>query len=556
MNRLRYVLLAAVSVVCTAVMGQGKSITERIYWFDGDYASSASLGASVDISSLAVGMHSFTVWVKDSEGVWSSPVTRFFVVSAMPDVASEVAERECWLDGNIAGRTTLGPSEAIVDLGELGQGMHSFSMRVKDDVGVWSAPVTKFFLIETMPDVASEVAEREYWLDGDFAGRSTLGASEAIIDLGEQLPGMHSFTMRVRDDVNVWSAPVTKYFIIDNVTEEATEVAEREYWLDGDFANRTPLGTSEAVIDLGELGKGMHSFTMRLKNDVGVWSSPVTKYFFIAPIDETQAVTLTQYAYWFDDDITRVQNGPLEAASGIIPVSIKHLDEGRHALKWTVGDSHGHWSAAAVDSFDVVHLPLTEMKFDLAERTFEYSAEDIEPEPTIIDGDETLVRDEDYEILYADNRNAGTATMNVRGLGFYKDSIQTDFTITKAPLTVKADDKVKEQGEENPELTFTIEGWKGNDDESVLGALPVATTTATADSPAGMYDILINGGEALNYTFTYVSGVLTIEEQVGIDDVSDDSADDEWYTLAGQKLDRKPTKAGIYIHNGRKVLVK
>jgi len=156
MNRLRYVFIAAVSVVCTAVMGQGKSIAERTYWLDGDLAGAATLSASVDISSLAVGLHSFTMRVKDSDGLWSSPVTKFFVIPAMPTVAGSVAERQYWLDGDVANRTTLDASVAAVDLGELGQGMHSFTMRVKDDVGVWSAPVTKFFIIETMPEVASE----------------------------------------------------------------------------------------------------------------------------------------------------------------------------------------------------------------------------------------------------------------------------------------------------------------------------------------------------------------------------------------------------------------
>ncbi|MBQ6379955.1 MAG: hypothetical protein IJJ56_14365 [Prevotella sp.] len=31
--------------------------------------------------------------------------------------------------------------------------------------------------------------------------------------------------------------------------------------------------------------------------------------------------------------------------------------------------------------------------------------------------------------------------------------------------------------------------------------------------------------------------------------------DDEWFTISGQRID-KPTKKGLYIHNGRKVVVK
>jgi hypothetical protein len=30
----------------------------------------------------------------------------------------------------------------------------------------------------------------------------------------------------------------------------------------------------------------------------------------------------------------------------------------------------------------------------------------------------------------------------------------------------------------------------------------------------------------------------------------------DWYTLEGRKLDRMPTQKGIYINNGRKVIIK
>jgi hypothetical protein len=251
------------------------------------------------------------------------------------------------------------------------------------------------------------------------------------------------------------------------------------------------------------------------------------------------------------------QSGILEAESNIIPVSIKHLDEGRHQISWAVGDSHGHWSAAARDSFDVAHLPVSDAVIHLADNTFEYNAENIEPEITVTGKYEILTKGEDFDVEYINNYNAGTATATVHGIGFYKESISTDYTITPAPLTVKADDQVKEEGEENPELTLTYEGWKGTDDESVLIKLPVATTTATTESLIGIYEILVNGGESLNYTFTYLPGTLTVTESaVGIDKISTDNDAAEWYTLSGQKLSRKPKKSGIYIRNGQRVSVR
>ena len=46
------------------------------------------------------------------------------------------------------------------------------------------------------------------------------------------------------------------------------------------------------------------------------------------------------------------------------------------------------------------------------------------------------------------------------------------------------------------------------------------------------------------------------DETTGIRDLMiNDSESDVWYNLRGQRIDT-PTKKGLYIHNGRKVVVK
>lgn len=45
-------------------------------------------------------------------------------------------------------------------------------------------------------------------------------------------------------------------------------------------------------------------------------------------------------------------------------------------------------------------------------------------------------------------------------------------------------------------------------------------------------------------------------EVTNIDQITDDAADGDWYTINGLKLDKKPTKKGVYVTNGHKVVVK
>ncbi|MBR1402327.1 MAG: hypothetical protein IJ562_12250, partial [Prevotella sp.] len=49
-------------------------------------------------------------------------------------------------------------------------------------------------------------------------------------------------------------------------------IAEREYWIDGDIANRQTLDASVATIDISSLPIGAHRLTVRVKDDEGVWS--------------------------------------------------------------------------------------------------------------------------------------------------------------------------------------------------------------------------------------------------------------------------------------------
>ena len=86
----------------------------------------------------------------------------------------------------------------------------------------------------------------------------------------------------------------------------------------------------------------------------------------------------------------------------------------------------------------------------------------------------------------------------------------TTANITPATLTVTADNKTVEYGSPAPEYTVTITGFVNNETLSVLTTIPTATCEYTTTSPKGSYDIVPSGGEADNYSFTYVNGTLAV----------------------------------------------
>ena len=81
--------------------------------------------------------------------------------------------------------------------------------------------------------------------------------------------------------------------------------------------------------------------------------------------------------------------------------------------------------------------------------------------------------------------------------------------ITKAPLTVVADNQSSKTGETLPVLTAHYDGLVANDGPGVVSGLAI-TTPATSLSPVGIYDIAPSGGSAANYNLSYVNGTLTM----------------------------------------------
>ncbi len=91
-------------------------------------------------------------------------------------------------------------------------------------------------------------------------------------------------------------------------------------------------------------------------------------------------------------------------------------------------------------------------------------------------------------------------------------SAQTQVDVTKAPLTVTADNQSRPYRAPNPPLTYTMTGFVNGDTASVVSGSPTLATAANPSSMPGVYPIGIDEGTltAANYSFTLVPGSLTI----------------------------------------------
>ena len=354
--------MAAAALISTAATAQ-KTIVERQYWIDGNITEAQVLAespTSISIGDLKPGLHSLTVRVKDSEGLWSSQVAKYFIVPFVSTSATSnsIEKHQYWIDGDLQAAVTSTSQPSAIVIENLKPGLHSLTVRVQDNAGVWSSQVAKYFIV---PFASTSIAdktikEHQYWIDGQIEARVTQEQQPEIIDIESLKPGLHSLTVRVQDNAGMWSSQVAKYFIVpfNETTVENKEIVLHQYWIDGKLDAIVSSATQPSTIDISnpKLKPGLHSLTVRVKDNAGAWSSQVAKYFIVKDDDLVEETAITRYMYWFDDASDDLHTGPLASASGTMDIDISDVEAGTHTLWWCCGDSKGTWSEPRSVTFE------------------------------------------------------------------------------------------------------------------------------------------------------------------------------------------------------------
>jgi hypothetical protein len=357
-----------------------RDLSQYEYWFDEDYSNAVvqtvAAGQTVfnfdaPSQNLPDGIHLFHFRVKDNAGIWSSPLTQFFIKTPPSVSARDLTAYEYWFDEDYsnavvqtvaAGQTVFNfdaPSQNLPD------GIHLFHFRVKDNAGIWSSPLTQFF-IKTTPSVsARDLSQYEYWFDEDYSNAvvQTVAAGQTVFNFdapSQNLPdGIHLFHFRVKDNAGIWSSPLTQFFIKTTPSVSARDLSQYEYWFDEDHANAVvqTVATGQTVFNFDapsqNLPDGIHLFHFRVKDNAGVWSSPLTQFFVKAPYS-TSGNNIVAYEYWFDNDYSTAQNIAVSAPSQIYQLNTNltaNLPQGFHKLYIRFKDAANQWSNISVHPF-------------------------------------------------------------------------------------------------------------------------------------------------------------------------------------------------------------
>lgn len=385
MKKYIYIIIGLLAPI---LLDAQNNIVQVEYWFDGDYDSHIEqdvglttnllLSEILDVSELIDGLHTITYRFKDNRGVWGSPICKFFSYDKSTKSGIQVVEElEYWFDGNYASSQSVIISgqnytfNELLDVSTLTNGLHTVSYRVKDNRGIWSSPLNRFFSKESCNTGIKELTKLQYWFNEDFTNVTTQNITTTInynlnenVDISALPKGVHSVHYRFQDELGKWSTVYSSLFgnFGNQVTPQMHPITAMEYWFNGDISTITKSSVTatenfslDNKLDVSELGYGIHYISYRFQDEIGRWSTAYTNFFYVSPEKSaTEIQEVVEFEYWFNGDRTTLST---ESVSQEIALKIGHtldvssLQHGLHILSYRFKDKAGRWSTTVSKFF-------------------------------------------------------------------------------------------------------------------------------------------------------------------------------------------------------------
>ena len=176
MNRTKHIVLSLLALLCCIVVTAQTSVTKGEYWFDQQYDSRQTFtltggvwNQQIDVSHLDAGLHVLSIRVSTDDNRWGSVLSKYFIVPQV-DSSEEnaVTTYRYWIDDEeaIEGAMEAGGIANIErDITSLSKGLHRISYQVKDKFNRYSPVNTSFFMVGLDASATNQIVAYEYWFN-------------------------------------------------------------------------------------------------------------------------------------------------------------------------------------------------------------------------------------------------------------------------------------------------------------------------------------------------------------------------------------------------------
>lgn len=189
------------------------------------------------------------------------------------------------------------------------------------------------------------------------------------------------------------------------------------------YANNTGVGTGTVTV-----------------TGIGAYTGTLTADFAIAA--DVSDATVTGLDNLFYDNGNAVTSKSLKVSLGATTLvagtdyTAEYADNVNAGTATVTITGAGSYTGTKTVEFTIAPKSIKGATVSAADATgLTFTGSAIAPAVTVKDGDAELKQGSDYELSYANNTNAGTATITVSGKGNYRDSLNATFPIAQASLT-------------------------------------------------------------------------------------------------------------------------
>ena len=431
---------------------------------------------------------------------------------------------------------------------------------------------------------------------------STLTDAETTYATAEETAYTEGVELTKNPD-GTWSLAATPGFDVELEVEykaDLTLTVNIEGWTFGATANTPTVsgneGSGAVTFEYKNKGAADDSYSTDVPTDAGEYTvratvaetddyvdGTATADFTIAKAAatisyETASVSKTYGDADFTNDLTNTGNGTVTYTSNNESVATVNSETGlvtitgapgEATITATVTDGTNYAYATATATFSVgVNSAAITVSAEGFTGTYDSKSHTItvtvtEPEGTTVKygttaGEYTL--DEapaytdagEYTIYYQVTKANYTTVENSAVVSIQKAAASISYETTAVSKTTNDEAFVNA-------LTMTGDGTVTYSSDNVNVATVNSETGEVTIKGTGNATIKATVVDGTNYTYATKTAqyTLTVEAATGISDVKTDATENaNWYDLSGRPLNGKPTKAGVYVKNGKKVVIK
>lgn len=339
----KLIILLILLVLQNGVKGQAGY--ELFYWFNNETESSSAIpieggGYSIDVSHLSAGVHTLHLQVKDTAGIFSSPVSREFFRMPLREHDTEIT---CWFDGNyekkISEKITDHKFTKDIDVSEMNVGLHTLYIKATCDK-IETTSLTRNFY--RAPTGSQTTTTYTYWFDEDFstAQKGVLNDKIIWLDVAGLSDGFHTLYIQAEQ----YSAtPVIAHNFLKVPQTDGVDGLTCIIFVDDELFYKEKVESKNGILnlnfDVSSLSQGVHTLQAYVVAPSGGMTQ-LSNNFFIRSTTDSELANLKCY-YTIDGIETDVKAGIYNNGAYHFDIDVASLADGLHQLSYMLVGGEG-----------------------------------------------------------------------------------------------------------------------------------------------------------------------------------------------------------------------